>query len=313
MSQKAQLIYKLDNINADDGVDIFEIAPILIGFGELVRSANDALGLNQKIDVKVKPFREGSWITEFVFQNQPIANLLSYINTQEGQDVVVLLSLLGLDVHTGVTSVVDVIRFTKGVVSNFKKDEEGDSITYENASGEKLTVPSSVHRLVQSPLIQYNYYNSVVTPLDKFPDATSVSTRINKNDMREQTFTDKDKSFFEEYAKAELLEDVEENVSIMKSVFIKPKRGPYSGDEKAYSFLMGDTVIWPTTIEDESFLGKLKTGDIRPYSEDVLKVDLEIRQKKDASNKLIVSYSIKKVVEYIKYERPRQIKIDESL
>lgn len=90
-------------------------------------------------------------------------------------------------------------------------------------------------------------------------------------------------------------------------MFVKPKRGPYSGDEKAYSFVMGDTVMWPVTMEDEAFLAKLKSGEVRPYSEDVLKVDLEFHQKKDSNNKVTTSYSITKVIDYIKYEKPKQI------
>jgi hypothetical protein len=103
------------------------------------------------------------------------------------------------------------------------------------------------------------------------------------------------------------LEDVVDNVSTMSDVFVKPKRGPYSGDDKAYSFIMGDSVIWPVTMEDESFRAKLISGEVRPYSEDVLKVDLDVYQKKYSYNKIITSYSITKVIDYIRYEKPKQI------
>lgn len=310
VENKVQLIYKLNDINAEEGVDIFEIAPVLMSFGELIRSANEVLGFDQKLDVKVKPFREGSWITEFVLQNKPIASLLSQLHSQSGQDILLLLGFLGLDVKEGIKGVANIIRFTKGFVSNFRKNDDNKTVTYTNQKGEELVVTLPEHKLTQSPLIQINYYNSVVTPLDKFPTATSLGIKVNQDGHSEQLFSEIDKKSFEQYANTELLEDVEDNVSLSKGVFVKPKRGSYSGEEKAYSFIMGESILWPVTIEDEEFLEKLKLGEIRPYSEDVLKVDLEIRQKKDSGNKLLVTYSVKKVLEYIQYEKPKQMKLE---
>ncbi len=311
MSIKAQLIYKLENINADDGVDIFEIAPILMSFGELIRSANDVLGLDQKIDVRVRPFQTGSWITEFVFQSSVVRDLLNFLNSSEGNNLLMLLALLGLDVKTGVTSVIDVLRFTKGHVSNFHKVSEGE-IVYENKNGEKLTVSFPVHQLIQSPIIQNNYYHGIASPLEKFPLASCVSTKLNVDGHQEQVFSEQDREYIENYAKQELLQDVEDNITELNGIYLKPKRGSYSGEEKAYSFIMGETnVLYPVSIEDILFLSQLKNGEIRPFTEDVLRVNLQIRQKKDGKNKVITQYAIKKVVEYIKYEKPRQINISD--
>ncbi|MBP9797570.1 hypothetical protein KBC70_00290 [Candidatus Woesebacteria bacterium] len=310
MNEKIQLIYKLESISADDGVDVFEIAPILMSFGELIRSANEVLGYEKRIDVKVKPFREGSWITEFVLQNHSINGVLNFLHTHDGEEIMLLLAFLGLDVRSGISGVAYIIRFTKGLVTNFHKNDDQKTVTYTNSNGEELVVTLPEHKLVQSPLIQINYYNSIVSPLDKFPTATAVGIKVNQSGHTEQTFTQDDKSYFEKYAGTELLEDVDENISTMQSIYIKPKRGSYSGEEKAYSFIMGDSVLWPVTIEDEKFLEKLRNGEIRPYSEDVLKVNLEIRQKKDSKNKILAAYVITHVIEYIKYEKPKQLKIE---
>lgn len=307
MPNTTQLIYRLESVNADEGVDVFEIAPILMSFGELIRSANDVLGIDQKIDVRVKPFKEGSWITEFVLHNQPIQNLLNHLHTQNGTDLLILLQLLGLDAQSTIGGVVKIVRFTKGFVNNFRKNDKEETVTYINQNGEELKVTLPEHQLVQSPLIQINYYNSIVSPLDKFPTATSIGIKVNQTGHTEQTFTQEDKLYFEKYAGTELLEDVENNITSMNGVYLKPKRGSYSGEEKAYSFVMGDSILWPVTIEDEPFLERLRTGEIRPYSEDVLKVNMDIVQKKDSKNKILVSYVIKNVIEYIRYEKPKQL------
>lgn len=170
----------------------------------------------------------------------------------------------------------------------------------------------SEHTLVQSPLIQNNYYNAVIVPLDKFPNASGVTVRVNKKEYAEQRFTTEDKPAFDKYVKSELNEEVEENVSTMSGVYLKPKRGSYSGDDKAYSFIIGDNnVLWPVAIEDEAFISELQSDEIRLYFEDILKVNLEIRQKKDSHNKIKSRYVITEVLEYFKYEKPKQINLND--
>lgn len=305
---KTQIIYKLNGINADDGVDVFEIAPVLMHFGELIRSANNVLGFEQKIDVKVKPFREGSWITDFVIQHSQVSHLLNYLKTSNGQDLMLLLAFLGFNAKEGVTGLVKIIKFTKGAVTNFVKSDNSEKITYISPTGEKLEVSMAEHKLVQSPLIQNNYYNCTVAPFNKFPATTEVSFKTADEDSVEQIIKKEDIEFIEKYAHTELFEETEDNVSVLENIYLKPKRGSYSGEEKAYSFIMGDNnVLWPVTIDDENFLKKLHSGEIRLYAEDVLKVNLEIKQKKDSSNKIASTYSIKLVKEYMPFEKPKQM------
>jgi hypothetical protein len=304
VQSKIDLIYKLENINAEDGVDIFEIAPILTSFGNLIRSANDVLGSEQEIEVKVKPFKEGSWIAQFLIYGKDVGNVLIDPRTV---GVVAYLDWLGLTPEKAVNGVAGIVRFTKGKVGDFKKDKDGTKVTYFNDEGDHIEVSLPEHKLVQSPLVQVNYYNGVIAPLNKFPTASAVS--IGLVDQEQEKFTENDKKFFEQYLKTELLEDVDEQISTLQNIYIKPKRGPYSGDEQSYSFIMGETVLWPVTMEDSAFLQKLKSGEIRPYAEDVLLADLEIRQKKDTTNKVVVHYAVIKVKEYIQYERPHQLDI----
>lgn len=312
MASNTALIYKLENIDVEDGVDVFEIAPILMQFGELIRSANTVLGFEQKIDVRVRPFKEGSWITEFILQHTHIESLLSHLHSGQGQDLMLLLEFLGFNVKDSIKGVVGIVRFTKGLVSNFRRNDN-NTITYSNENGEKIVVSMEEHKLVQSPLIQNNFYNCTIAPLEKFPNTSAVSIKINKEDAPEQRFIHADKKAFKEYANAELFEDVEDNITTMDGVLLKPKRGSYSGTDRSYSFIIGDTNIWPVTIEDENFLRLLQSGDIRLYAEDVLKVDLELRQTKDSTNKIRTNYAITKVNKYIRYEKSKQLDFDDFL
>jgi hypothetical protein len=302
---KQQVIYELADVDPDDGVDIFEIAPVLIQFGTLVRNANTVLDLQLHIDIKVKPFREGSWITEFVLHGGLAHDLLALLKSDEAQGLGLLLALLGLDVRSGYSGVAKIVRFTRGRVGQFKRNDN-QTITYINDEGQELTVTMPEHRLVQSPMIQLNYYNAFILPLDRFPTATAVCVSVDGS-KEAQRFTDDDKESFDEYLRSALPEDEgEDNVTQMHGVYLKPKRGSCSGQEQEYSFYMGNVILYPVAIEDDRFLEQLRSGDIRPYAADVLKVDVEIRQKRKAKNRVTTQYAITRLIEYSKYERPTQ-------
>jgi len=310
-NNKIEYVYKLEGVDPEDGVDIFEIAPILMSFGELVKSSAEVLGYDKKINVKVKPFREGSWITDFIFQpDSPVNSLLNYLKETDGQDLMLLFSFLGINVKEGVVGVMNILRYTKGKVTDFHKKDNG-KIEYTMPDGGKFEVTLEEHRLVQSPLVQVSYYNSVIIPLKRFPDANRVSI-YKGTEGNGLEVTQQDVEIFETYMGETLLEDVEENVQKLPNVYIKPKRGSYSGEEKAYSFFMGESILYPTSIEDVGLLAKLKDGSLRLFHEDVLKVDIEIRQKKDYQNKILNNYVITNLIEYIEFKKPQQISFDDK-
>lgn len=307
---KAELIYKLEDVPAEEGVDLFEIAPVLMDFGRLIRSASNVLDLGQEIDIRVRPFREGSWITEFVLHSTVTSTLLNYLKTEEGRSLASMLAFLGFGAKDGIAGVAAIIRFTRGAVSNFTKNSD-TTVTYANAEGDELIVTASEHQLVQSPLVQINYYNSVIAPLDKFPSASAVSVLDGAHEV--QRFTAEDRPAFEEYAKAELSDvPTEDNATVTHGLYIKPRRGSYTGEEKQYSFCVGETSLYPVTIEDEDFLARVRTGEVRLFGGDVLRVDLDTRQKRSGS-KVSTSYAITRVIEYVPYEIPDQFKMNEHL
>jgi hypothetical protein len=303
-----QLIYRLAGVDAETGVDVSEIAGVLIQFAQLVRSASDVLDLGLSVDVRVRPFREGSWITEFILQSGPIRDLLQYFKSSEGQDLRLLLELLGI-AGTGVGGLVGVakaIRFTKGKISRFAGDAES-TFTYTNELGENIKLTLSEHTLVQSPLIQNNYYNTFIAPLEQFEGVTGIEVGLPGETP--ERFTPDDKSAFDEYARAELVDLSTENVTTTRGIWLKPHRGSYAGEETRYSFNMDAGALWPVTIADTVFLGRLKSGEVRLHSEDSLRVDLEISQRLNSRSSVTGSrYKIVKVLQYVPFEPPEQLK-----
>lgn len=80
-------------------------------------------------------------------------------------------------------------------------------------------------------------------------------------------------------------------------MFLKPRRGPFSGEPSRWSFTLGDAAIRNVRIRDESFLAKCDTGEYRLNQADLLRVRLLTRQKV-AGGKLEISYEIPEVLEY---------------
>lgn len=307
---KYNVVYRIDGVDADEGVDIFEIAPILTEFGELIKNTNDILGYDQKISVRVKPFEKGSWLTQFLLENTVSQNLLNYASSDEGQKLALLMGLLGIGgvqvAGYTIMGVAKIIKFTRGKVSNFEKNPESSRVKYFSPDGSYVEVTIPEHKLVQSPIIQNNFYNCTVGAIDNIESARSVQLTT---DNETTNFDDSMIEAMREYKKSELQEEMDETVSTLSGVFIKPKKGSYSGDHKAYSFFMGETNIYPVSIEDEEFLQRLKNGEARLFCEDILLVNLEVVQKKDSNNRLSSHYVIKEVLEYIPHKSLDQTSI----
>jgi hypothetical protein len=309
---REQLIYRLDGIDAETGVDVSEIAGVLVQFAQLVRAASDVLDMGLSVDVRVKPFREGSWITEFVLHGGPVRDLLQYFKTSEGQDLKLLLELLGIAgmAAGGVVGVAKVIRFTSGKISHFTRNADS-TFTYTNEGGEDLKVTLPEHTLVQSPLIQNTYYNTFIAPLEAFKGATGVE--VGAPGKTPERFTLDDKPAFDEYAKAELEDTSRENVTTTRGIWLNPHRGSYAGEGTRYSFNMDGRALWPVTIVDEAFLEQLKSGDVRLHCEDSLRVDLEISQRLNSRNNVTSSrYTIVKVLHYVAHEPPEQLSLHQE-
>lgn len=62
MSSKVNLIYKLSGQGIEDGIDVFELSPILLSFGKMITEAHRVVYPDHReIAVNIKPFQKGSF------------------------------------------------------------------------------------------------------------------------------------------------------------------------------------------------------------------------------------------------------------
>jgi CBS-domain-containing membrane protein len=172
-------------------------------------------------------------------------------------------------------------------------------------------VPGEVHTLIQNTTIQ----NSVKNVYYAYPrDIAGEDARLSTYDADDPEntkveITPEDIDKFAIYAKQELLE-IEANET-ESTLLIKPKHGSYRGDKGPYSFFInGRDVISPVYIDDEVFLQRLSSGEVRLHEQDLLKVRLKTIQKLDVNNDLSSLYYITEVLEYKPGTRQEQSSLD---
>jgi len=99
--EKIDLIYKL-NGDFEDGIDVFELAPVLLSIGQLISESQKILYPDRPpLAVNVRPFKEGSFDIQIILH--PVSNIqkiLDIIRSPGGSDIKELLQYIGLIIPT---------------------------------------------------------------------------------------------------------------------------------------------------------------------------------------------------------------------
>lgn len=304
LTERREVVYKFEGIDPEEGIDVYELSPFLHKFADLVRETSKELGNDRPIEVRIKPFKRGSFITEFVVSyGSSLIDLL----TSDGMDALTnVLTVLGFALPTGY-ALPDIVRRVKGEVHDFTDNGDG-SYTYGEGAG-SITVPGDVHGVVQSQTIGPLFKDVTVGPLARLnigqvvicpPDA------LNDSVPNPPSFTKADRRVFDRYAEAVFEEPPEEeelHTSEMHGILLNPVSGPYDGTENGYTFRSGESAVYrKVKIEDDSFRRRLETTEVRFASGDVLQVDMVMTQHVTKSGNIKNDYSITKVIEYIPFK-----------
>lgn len=293
--KKQILIYKLEGVDPQNGVDLFEIIPTLENLGLLIKESGQISLETSEIEVKVKPFKAGSFEIDLLVGG--IVNLFS------GNEVNALNNLLGL-IGFGM----GIIKFVQGRVNQYKKVK--NKIIYYNSDNQEQEVDIKTHQFIQNDNIQKALNGAIATPMKNISGVDGVSFQTESQDNKISISND-DLDSLEEYNKLEL-DDDSNKIENVTNMYVKPERGSYSGGEKQYTFIAGkDNKLYPTTIQDEGFINKLKNGTIRLFHEDILFVKLRTKQKiSKKTGKITNEYFIEEVLEYIDHKNMDQQRLD---
>lgn len=314
--ERYEIVYRLssDGAMAGQSIEVRELADVMYSFADVVQASLDATGEDGRLDVHVRPFKEGSFITEFILTySQPIINFFS---SPEGAALATALTVLGFMKDTA-GSLPNVIRKVRGRIDRFRKNEDG-TVTYGDGD-DIITVSEDAHKIIQSPDVAKSFKKTTIGPLLNIDKSITVNI-VSRDEFLKGNFSEGDTfdradigdiETYEETAASEGPLEFEDIEQIAHNVVLNPISGSYSGSEKGYRFKAGDTRYDNVKLEDDCFREKLENGEIRLMSKDVLVVDMKCVQSISArSGNINRHWSIVEVKNYTPFQVPIQDRLE---
>lgn len=312
MGDKVNLIYKLSGSEIDEGIDVFQLSPMLLSFGKLITEAHKTIHPDsQDVAVNIKPFKKGSFEIDIVmFGKSIVGQLIDFVNSTKGQEIKETLEFIGL--LSGIpVSALWAIKKLKGRVKSAEKLESGD-VRYTSEDNITITVKQEVHKLLQNQDVRDALHQSIARPLEN-KDVDSVESYLKEDEVK--TKVQYDKEIIEPirtYLGSPIVES--DDVSLIENkrlLWVHPKRGSYEGEKHSWSFrIIGADHIITANILDGEFLEGIKDGSIRLAQPDKLLVEIIEKQhlKNDIPYK--ITHDIVKVKEYNIGKHSKQISLD---
>lgn len=315
MENKLDLIYKLDG-QFEEGVDVFEISPILLHLGELIQESNKILFPDGKeVSVNVRPFEKGSFLVDIlIFSSTHLEQLKAYVNQDSVKQIKELLEWIGLVkgllIGGGALSLLALILKLRGKPKSVEKTGP-DEYRYTSNEGNSITVKSPVHNLFQNPTIQTAVFNTYGKPFENEQiKGIRTYTKEAEKGFDEVVVTNEEGKYFQQFEKPEIIDESEMVNKNDVKLFLNPKRGSYEGGKGPYSFTVSgdkDNTISPVEIADEEFLAKLVKGETRLHYTDLIEAELTFEQKVKDNEVVSTRYQLTKVVSYKKAPKQQSL------
>ena len=300
---KVNLIYKINGVGIEDGVDVFDLSPMLLSFGKLIREAHKTLyPNNREIAVNIKPFQKGSFEINILLFSGAIDYVLDLIRSSQGQEIKELLNYLGLITQpsTFLVSLIALIVALKGRPKSIERLDSGD-VRYTSDSGESITVNDKVHNLFQNEQIKQVIYSGIAKPFE-IEGVDSIESYIKDDERTKTTFDKNIVKPIKNYSIASIPTlEKEETVENVRQLWVHPKRISLEGEKNSWSFRIAgsDNLITVNNIQDDDFLIKVKTGQYRLANADALFVEI-LEKQIIRGNNVTSTVDILEVKEYKK-------------
>ena len=283
-------------------IDVNELAPSLLAFGDLIQNANRVInGEHSKITVKVKATAHGSFeILLSVLQDisllEQIQNLLDFAhdNKKEIESASALIDLLfkvGAMVGGTITigaGLLGLLKFLKGEKPERIEYKENGTIEIHK-NGTIFITNHHIYNLATDPTTRETV-DKALRPL-KSEGIDKIAIYDNKN--QEAFHIEKSEaSYFTMPPQAEeeiIFQEMRKmSLSIISLTFKEDNKWRFSFGDYQFTAL----------IEDTEFLEKIKNNDISFAKNDLLICQVEEKQISNAHKGLRVERVIKKVIEH---------------
>jgi hypothetical protein len=298
--ETVNLVIKFTGSGTDEGMDLFDAAPSLLALGTIIKEANAELfDAEQEIGINIKPFSKGSFIVEMaLFAKTNYQELLKVIKSTDGQDIKLILEWLSL-IGGGSVGIWKLIKFLKGKPATKREQLAPAEIRYTNEDGSQIIINDKVDKLYNNPTI-HNHFYQAYKPLEK-PGIDGIESYLKEEKENKATFEKSDAELAKKYTESELPEQIDESKNTIYETYLNFKRGSYEGEHWQWSFRKGDKVII-AAIKDQKFLQQIKSGEIRPFQKDLLRVKMIEKYNMSGTEIKDSSHEIIEVIEYKPYK-----------
>lgn len=276
-STNQTLVYRFVDVDPEEGLDAKDLSKFLNQFDGLIKEVAKESGTLEDTTIKVRPFKEGSFITEFVIHCVP--GLMNALNSE-----VVSAITNGADLVGVILTIAHIIKKVKGHISKYKATDSG---TFEYGEGSNtIVVPVEIHALIQSPEIADKFSTVIAGPMKSFKrPSREIEIKISDSKAEEDviSFSSSEAIFFDNY-KDEALKATQEETVVRSShnIWVRPLFGSYGGDVSGYTFESGyegeQLTYKKVQIDDLEFLEHVRDGEYRLNSGDLMLVDMTIEE-----------------------------------
>ena len=292
---------------ADGVMDVRELAPALLAFGDLVRDANSILNGERAI-VRVlvcADFRKGSFAVDFEIIQKLLDRAMGLLTGDEIDKANAILRFLGIGSAYGLFQLVRKIgsRRVKNVVPVESTTPSGTVRLEIEGMTELIEVAEEVAQLAKDQRMRENLAG-VTRPLTR---EGVESLRIHCEDDTPTVITSEEA---DSYLPPTLtIEDDDAATETSYRTRLAVHTVTLGGDMTAkWRFHDGENLIW-VRIEDPEFCERVRTGE--PFSKgDILDVTLRVQQTEDKDGRLSSSRAVTKVHDHIRAPRQQGLPLD---
>lgn len=308
MSQTTFRVYYDGEALKESEMDVKELAPALLAFGELLEESNRVLnGDKATVTVKVKAFQAGCFGIDFeVIQSvlQHVKNL--FADGTSVREAVDLLNLIGISPFDATVATSGglfyLLKKAKGRKPKSRTVLESGNVRIYFEEGDPIeTTPDVVDLYVDEGVRRA--INHTMAPLEKDGIDTFC---IGWDNKREEIATKEDVPSFAPpaYEPVILSEDEEPQERYFSIISLSFK------DDNKWRLSDGTSSIY-AMIEDRDFLNKMERNAITFAKNDLLLVRLKTRQLQ-CRDGLKTEYVVVKVVEHIKAVKQMHLPLSED-
>lgn len=305
MSEMAKLRIAYTGAALEDGVmDINDLAPALMAYGNLVKRINTVIGNEQPVRVLLKAdeIRRGSFDITLLLDYSILEEARLFMGIAENTGIKDLVEILGM----GVTIKESIFWLVKAVgFRKIKKVEKADgyvNIIFEDKK--IITVNSNVYN-VYIDHESRSLMEKVVAPVKK--DGIESFEIRNVDDVNDKSPTISVEKDVVDCFKTPELESKVEPDNIFEQEMLLKIVGIVFDENQKWRFSDGEVTFW-ARIEDEKFWNDVNNGEIAFRKGDRLRVCCKVIQKTGADESIITERAITKVIKIL--PKPTQIKLN---